>query len=82
MHAFRAPCDLCVFYLSEEERLLLDATGRHLRVMYTAGGCCRECQVFARGTDEAPVRLCRKCFFNSHRDVYQKFVHEQGILRK
>jgi hypothetical protein len=82
MHAFRAPCDLCVFYLSEEERLMLDATGRHLRVMYTAGGCCRECQVFPRGTDESSVRLCRKCFFNSHRDVYQKFVHEQGILQK
>lgn len=82
MHAFRAPCDLCVFYLSDEERLMLDATGRHLRVMYTAGGCCRECSVFPRGKDEAPVRLCRKCYFNAHRDVFQKFVHEQGILQK
>ena len=79
LHSFRAPCDLCVHYLSEEERIMLDATGRSLRVMYTAGGCCRECHVFPRTADQAPVRLCRQCFFNSHRACFQKFALEQNL---
>ena len=81
MHSFRAPCEMCVHYLTEEERVMLDATGRSLRVMFTAGGCCKECHVFPRKPEEAPVRLCRKCFFNSHRDVFQRFVLEQQILQ-
>jgi hypothetical protein len=83
LHSERGPCQLCVYYLSEEEKLVLDAAGHHLRVMYTAGGCCsgKDCALFPRGPDESAVRLCRKCFFNSHRDVFQKFVDEQSILQ-
>ena len=80
VHSFRGPCELCVFYLSEDEKTKLHITGRSLRVMQTSGGCCRDCQVFPRKEHESPVRLCRACFFNSHRFTFQKSTNGQGVL--
>jgi hypothetical protein len=81
LHESKGPCELCVFFLSEEETATLDATGRHYRVMFTTGGC-QTCEVFPRDFDEAAVRLCRTCFFNSHREVYQRVASKRSILRK
>ena len=82
LHGSRGPCELCVFFLSDADRALLGSTGRHYRVMFTTGGCCSTCEVFPRSFDEPAVRLCRACFYNTHREVYQKAASKRNILRK
>jgi hypothetical protein len=82
LHESRGPCELCVFFLSDKDKAMLDATGRHYRVMYTTGGCCKTCEVFPRSFDEPSVRLCRACFGNTHREVYKRRVPKRNILRK
>lgn len=72
LHTTRGPCELCVFHLSDDDKEKLFAEGRHVRVMFTTGGCCKTCEVFPRGFDEVPARLCRICYDNSHRKVYQR----------
>jgi len=87
----RAPCELCIYFLSDNEKAQLDATGRHFRVMYTSGGCSDPfCCIFSRvgmgvgeGEDDddtwndkaLPVRLCPGCFHTSHRRLYQRNVN-------
>jgi hypothetical protein len=82
LHISRGPCELCVFFLSDQETARLDATGRHVRVMYTTGGCCMTCKLFPRSFDEQPARLCRACFCNSHREIYQRITKRRTLLRK
>jgi hypothetical protein len=74
LHPQRGPCELCVFFLSDQERAQLDATGRHVSVMFTTGGCCRSCEIFPRSFDDQPARLCRMCYQNSHRKVHQMYT--------
>lgn len=74
LHTYRGPCELCVFFLSDEERALLDSTGRSIRVMFTTGGCCGTCEIFPRSFDDQPARLCRACYQNSHRKVFERFT--------
>ena len=81
LHESRGPCELCVFLLSDEDRALLDIKGRHFRVMNTSGGCCQTCELFPREHDEPPVRLCRQCFFNSHREMYRRVIPKRNLLR-
>jgi hypothetical protein len=66
LHKYRGPCELCMFRLTDEEKVKLDMEGRHLRVQFTTGGC-PDCQVFPTSFDEPPVRLCPKCYSMSHR---------------
>jgi hypothetical protein len=74
LHTSRGPCELCTFFLSDQERAQLDATGRHIGVMFTTGGCCGSCEIFPRGFGDQPARLCRMCYQNSHRKVYQLYT--------
>jgi hypothetical protein len=73
LHNYRGPCELCVFFLSDEDKAKLDAEGRHVRVMFTSGGCCKTCEIFPRSFDEDPARLCRMCYGNSHRKIHDYF---------
>lgn len=81
VHGFRAACDLCVHFLSDKETYKFLETGRSPRVMQTRGGCCTDCQVFPRPVSGPGIRLCRQCYYNSHRDVFQKYVQEHEILQ-
>ena len=81
LHSYRGPCELCVFFLSDKDKATLDATGRHYRVMFTAGGCCKTCQVFPRTRDDVPARLCRLCYGNSHRNKYEHTARVRRFLR-
>jgi hypothetical protein len=82
LHESRGPCELCVFFLSDDDKVMLDTTGRHIRVMFTSGGCCKTCEIFPREFDEPAVRLCRQCFFNTHREIYSKVAPKRRLLRK
>jgi len=68
LHAIRGPCQVCVFRLAPNEKEKFDENGRHLCVNLTLGGCL-DCQVFPSKVGEDPVRLCRQCFFNTHRQA-------------
>jgi hypothetical protein len=81
IHGEKSPCELCYFLLSPDEKAICDIHGRHLRVVMSTGGCDRSCCVFPRAPNEPPVRLCRTCFFNTHRITYQKVAPKRRILR-
>ncbi len=68
LHQALGPCELCVFRLSDVEKQRLDAQGRHLMVQFTRGGC-QDCSAFPKAPSEPPVRLCPKCYAQSHRRV-------------
>jgi hypothetical protein len=55
-----------MFRLSDKEKEVFERKGRHLRVNFTHGGCM-DCDVFPSQEDEEPVRLCRQCFFDTHK---------------
>lgn len=78
LHDYRGPCELCVFFLSDEDKARLDAEGRHHRVMFTSGGCCNTCEIFPRSFDEDPARLCRMCYGNSHRKIREYFSSKKS----
>jgi hypothetical protein len=65
LHAVRGHCQVCVFRLSEADRARLELNGRSLLVNFTTGGCI-SCEAFPPGDDEEPVRICKKCFFDTH----------------
>jgi len=71
LHSSRGPCERCLSVASEEERRKFLATGRHVRIMLCRGGCRRSCSSFPRSEDQPPVRLCRKCYFDTHRPAKQ-----------
>jgi hypothetical protein len=71
LHQTRGPCSVCLYYLSDTERAEHDKNGRHYRVNYTFGGCL-DCQVFPNDEGEEPVRLCKKCFFDTHKQHKRK----------
>eukprot|EP00980_Cylindrotheca_fusiformis_P012002 scaffold2838_cov112-Cylindrotheca_fusiformis.AAC.4 len=66
LHSIRAPCQVCVFRLSEKDKKKLEQNGRHLNVTKTRGGC-ENCEAFPSQEGEDPVRLCRQCFFDTHK---------------
>lgn len=66
LHSIRAPCQVCVFRLSDKEKKKLESNGRHLNVNKTKGGC-EGCDAFPSQEGEDPVRLCRQCFFDTHK---------------
>lgn len=70
LHGSKGPCERCMFLASEEEKGLFHATGHHLRIMVVTGGCDRSCLLFPRDEGQTAVRLCKKCYFDTHRTVY------------
>lgn len=66
LHKSRAGCERCLYWASQDQRDKFEQTGHHFRIMMARGGCDRSCAVFPRESDEYPVRLCRKCFFDTH----------------
>ena len=67
LHSTRGHCERCFSLASETERAKFLDEGRHVRIMIVRGGCTRSCTAFPRGEDDPPVRLCRKCYFDTHR---------------
>lgn len=68
LHKTRDGCERCLYWASPEEKDKFQARGHHLRIMMVRGGCNRECTIFPREKNECPVRLCKKCYFDTHRD--------------
>lgn len=68
LHKTRDGCERCLHWASDAERTRFQIDGHHLRIMRVRGGCGRNCSIFPRNDDEFPVRLCKKCFFDTHRD--------------
>jgi len=67
LHASRGACERCLSVASEDERQKFFQTGRHVRIMICRGGCRKACTAFPQGENEPPVRLCRRCYFDTHR---------------
>jgi len=65
LHAEPGGCAVCIYKLSETEREKYEKNERHYLVAQTTGGCLG-CNVFPSQPDEEPVRLCKKCFFDTH----------------
>ena len=66
LHSSRAGCERCLYHASAEEKIKFETEGRHYLIFLTKGGCS-DCTMFPRNRDEKPARLCRKCFFDTHR---------------
>lgn len=67
LHIQRDGCERCLYWASAEEKEKFLEQGHHLRIMMVRGGCERSCAIFPRLADEFPVRLCKKCYFDTHR---------------
>ena len=65
LHVKPMGCQVCIFKLSEAEKDEYEKHERHLRVATTCGGCA-DCAIFPSAVEEDPVRLCKKCFFDTH----------------
>jgi hypothetical protein len=69
LHPKRGPCNRCWSLASFEEQQQYKSRGSHLRITQTRSGCDRSCTIFPpMDDDDAPVRLCRQCFFATHQD--------------
>jgi hypothetical protein len=69
LHPKRGPCNRCWSLASFEEQQQYKSRGSHLRITQTRSGCDRSCAIFPPiDDDDAPVRLCRQCFFATHQD--------------
>uniref|UniRef100_A0A7S4VR71 Myosin motor domain-containing protein n=1 Tax=Ditylum brightwellii TaxID=49249 RepID=A0A7S4VR71_9STRA len=66
MHESIGGCERCVFYLTDEERRFFDVKGHHPRVNLVRGGCSPSCPFFPRTEHEHPVRICHKCYHQTH----------------
>ena len=66
LHPKLGPCQICVFKLNEKEKAKFEKLKRHLGVQMTHGGC-DDCQAFPSQEGEDPVRICRQCFFDTHK---------------
>ena len=67
IHPKNGPCDRCWALASEKERDMFVSRGSHLRIAKTRSGCPRSCTIFPPQRErDAPVRLCRRCFFATH----------------
>jgi hypothetical protein len=77
LHAKCDACERCLYLASAEEKARFFETGHHLRIMMVRGGCDRACSVFPREPDEYPVRLCKKCYFDTHKLSAQFCTQEE-----
>lgn len=67
LHGTRDGCERCLHFASAKERQKFRDEGHQYRISSVRGGCVRECPCFPRKEDEMPVRLCRKCFYDTHK---------------
>jgi hypothetical protein len=67
LHSTRDGCERCLHFASAKERRKFRQEGHHYRISSTRGGCIRTCPCFPRKEDEMPVRLCRRCFYDTHK---------------
>jgi len=66
MHSAKAGCDRCIFFADKKTVQQYDAHGHSPRIMMTCGGCVSKCAFFPRTDKEQSVRLCQKCFHDTH----------------
>ena len=66
LHYRISGCERCLHFASQTERRKYERDGHHYRVCLVRGGCSRKCKLFPREPNEKPVRLCRKCFYDTH----------------
>lgn len=67
LHSSRGGCERCLHFADEDERLKFQRDGHYYRICLVRGGCARSCPCFPRRPEQPPVRLCRKCFYDTHR---------------
>ena len=67
MHRRRRGCERCILFSSERDIQKFNKLGHSPSIMLTRGGCHRECVYFKRKKTEVCVRLCQKCFHDTHR---------------
>jgi hypothetical protein len=73
LHGSRGGCERCLHFLSPNEKLKFDEDGHHYRVNMVRGGCVRSCTLYPRNENESPVRLCRKCYYDTHKTIKEKY---------
>ena len=74
LHGSKGPCERCFMLSSVDEQEKFQITGHHLRIMIVSGGCDRSCLIFPRDESQPPVRLCKKCYFDTHRTFYDSYT--------
>ena len=79
VHESVGGCHRCLELATTKEKERFIATGYHYRIMRTQGGCARTCEHFARKIDEPPVRLCRYCFYSTHRISKEEELLGEGL---
>jgi hypothetical protein len=85
LHEDRMECERCLGCAAEEENTNFKKEGGHVRIMQVRGGCGRNCKIFPRESDEHPVRLCAKCFHDTHYDTYYgkaNLAKKDKVLKK
>ena len=75
LHPSLGGCERCLYFCSKEEVSYYRQHGHHYRIHNTRGGCSPTCVVFPVGLTGQPVRLCRKCFHDTHRDQGNQKKH-------
>lgn len=80
LHVQRDGCERCLYWASAKEKEKFFERGHHLRIMMVRGGCGRNCTIFPRKADEFPVRLCKKCYFDTHRSSGLSNDGEEQLL--
>ena len=81
LHKKKAGCERCLYWASKEEKEKFETLGRHLRIMMVRGGCDRGCAIFPREKDEFPVRLCKKCYYDTHKEEPNPVEFDEVKLR-
>merc|ERR1712238_417833 len=66
LHQTSEGCERCLFFASKKELKDFGVRGGSPRIMMTKGGCGRDCKIFSRKEKEGCVRLCQKCFHDTH----------------
>jgi len=59
-------CDRCFGYATKKEQSDYHAKGHHYRIMMTRGGCSKNCKMFPASDSQNNVRLCQRCFHDTH----------------
>jgi len=67
VHRRKRGCERCILFSSERDIQKFNKQGHSPSIMLTRGGCHRECVYFKRKKTEVCVRLCQKCFHDTHR---------------
>jgi len=81
LHPKPGPCNRCWALASPAQRIRFKARGSHLCIAKTRSGCDRTCTIFPPDIDNensAPVRLCRQCFFATHKQENSKLQVYRG----